>query len=281
MTPEAWRSLLFVPATRPDRFAKALASGADAVCVDLEDAVSDTHKEAAREAAIAFLSQSTGDVSRLVRINPLNSLAGLRDLLAVIEARPPSGAIAVPKLADRCELQLLEALLQEADLPLAVVAQIESTTGVENAFDIAAAGGRVCAIMFGGLDLAAELGVPASWETLLYARSRLVHAAARAGLPCIDMPFTDIADAEGCRGEALRAQRLGFTAKMAIHPAQVTAVNDAFTPPDELVAHAKNVTRALEESADGVTMVDGRMVERPVVAAMRRILARARLGPSP
>jgi len=156
------------------------------------------------------------------------------------------------------------------------VAQIETLRGLDQAAAITAASRRVSAVMFGGLDLAAELGVPASWDGLLYGRSRVAHAAARAGIPAIDMPFVDVRDAEGCRAEAQRALALGFTAKMAIHPNQVPVINDAYTPTADQVAEAERVTAAWKDAPDGVIQVDGKMVERPIVLAMRRTVARAR-----
>lgn len=273
-----WRSLLFVPGARPDRFGKALASGADAVCVDLEDAVAPARKDEARAAAIRFLVDGAGQVGpdRVVRINSVRSLAGLRDLLAIAEARPAGGTVAVPKLESAEEVQWIDQVLAEAGVPVRLVAQIETLRGVEQASAIAAASSRLAALMFGGLDLAAELGVPASWDALLLARSRTVHAAARAGLAAIDMPFVDVAAPEGCRAEAVRSLGLGFSAKMAIHPTQVPVINDAYTPSPEEVARAERIGRAYAGNPDGILLLDGTMVERPVVLAMARLLTRAR-----
>ncbi|UEM07420.1 CoA ester lyase (plasmid) [Skermanella rosea] len=275
-----WRSLLFVPGTRPDRFAKAAASGADAVCVDLEDAVPPGRKDEARGEALRFLAEAGGGAcDRVVRINGVRTEPGLRDLLAVIEARPERGTIAVPKIESAEEVQWIDQLLTAAGCGLRVVAQIETLRGVENATAIAGASPRLSGIMFGGLDLAAELGAPASWEALLHGRSRVIHAAALAGVPAIDMPFVDVGDPEGCGQEARRALALGFSAKMVIHPTQVEVVNAAFSPTPEEIGQARRVIAALEEAsgtaAGGVVLLDGRMVERPVVLAMQRILARA------
>lgn len=275
-----WRSLLFVPGTRPDRFAKAAASGADAVCVDLEDAVPPGRKDEARGEALRFLAAAgSGACDRVVRINGVRTEPGLRDLLAVIEARPERGTIAVPKIESAEEVQWIDQLLTAAGCGLQVVAQIETLRGVENATAIAGASPRLSGIMFGGLDLAAELGAPASWEALLHGRSRVIHAAALAGVPAIDMPFVDVGDPEGCGQEARRALALGFSAKMVIHPTQVEVVNAAFSPTPEEIDQARRVIAALEEAsgtaAGGVVLLDGRMVERPVVLAMQRILARA------
>jgi Citrate lyase beta subunit len=270
-----WRSILFVPASRPDRFDKALAAGTDAVCVDLEDAVAPAHKEEARGAAVRFLAERAGAPDRVVRINTPRSAAGLRDVLALIDARPSGGTIVIPKLDTPEEVCWVDQLLTEAGLDLRLVAQIETLRGIDQAAAIAAASRRVNAVMFGGLDLAAELGVPASWDGLLYGRSRVAHAAARAGIPAIDMPFVKVHDADGCRAEAHRALALGFTAKMAIHPNQVPVINDAYTPTMDEVAEAERIVAAWKDAPDGVIQVDGKMVERPIVLAMRRTVARA------
>ncbi|NUB11712.1 CoA ester lyase [Azospirillum brasilense] len=272
-----WRSVLFVPASRPDRFDKALAAGADAVCVDLEDAVAPAHKQDARAAAMRFLAEGGGGgPDRVIRINTPRSVAGMRDALALIEAHPSGGAVVVPKIDSPEEVGWVDQLLTEAGLDLRLVAQIETLRGVDQAAAITAASRRVSAVMFGGLDLAAELGVPASWDGLLHGRSRVVHAAARAGIPAIDMPFVDVRDAEGCRAEAQRALSLGFTAKMAIHPGQVPTINEAYTPTPDEVADAERIVAAWKDAPDGVIQLDGKMVERPIVLAMRRMLARAR-----
>jgi (S)-citramalyl-CoA lyase len=277
-----WRSLLFVPANRPDRFAKAAASGADAVCVDLEDAVPPQGKEQARAEAVRFLTGPLlGECDRVVRINSIRTEPGLRDLLAIIEARPRQGLIAVPKVDSAQEAGWIDQLLTAAGMDTRIVVQIETLRGIEEAVAIAGASPRIAAVMFGGLDLAAELGAPATWDALLHSRSRVVHAAALAGVPAIDMPFVDVADPDGCAGEARRVLGLGFSAKMAIHPTQVPVINAAFSPTDEEVRQARRIVAAFENSAaasSGVVLLDGRMVERPVALAMRRVLMRSGRG---
>nr|WP_246307390.1 CoA ester lyase [Azospirillum melinis] len=212
---------------------------------------------------------------RVVRINTPRSAAGLRDVLALLDARPSSGTIVIPKIDSPVEVCWVDDLLTEAGLALRLVAQIETLRGVEQAAAITAATRRVSAVMFGGLDLAAELGVPATWDGLLYGRSRVAHAAAQAGIPAIDMPFVAVRDADGCRSEAHRALALGFTAKMAIHPNQVPVINDAYTPTADEVTEAERVVAAWKDAPEGVIQVNGKMVERPIVLAMRRTVARA------
>lgn len=274
----ARRSLLFVPGSRPERFDKALAAGADMVCVDLEDAVAPAHKADARAAAMPFLTAAPGP-ERLIRINGVKTADGLRDLLAVIAAGPVDGLLMLPKVDTAEELSWVDALLTEAGLGLKLVALIETVQGLENAAAIARATPRLAALMFGGADLSAELGVPLAWEPLLYARSRLVHACARAGIAAIDVPHIVVSDLDACRAETERAKDLGFTAKACIHPSQVPVVNGVFTPTADEVAKARRVVEALAAEPNGVLLLDGKLVEKPVVRAAERVLARAGTTP--
>jgi len=273
----ARRSILFCPGSRPERFTKALASGADSVCLDLEDGVAPDARDSAREAIIAFLSNDiphTGDPERMVRINAVHSDAGRRDvdaLKALGPARMPA-AVMVPKVDGPDELEEVVRVLgaKPALLPL-----IETALGLHRVEAIAGSGFAHGGLVFGGMDLAAEIGCRFEWEPLLYARSRIVHAAALAGLVTIDAAWAPLDDAEGLRAETMQAARLGFTGKLAIHPAQVPAIHDGLAPGAEELAAARRIVEAADRATDGVLVVDGRMVDRPVVLGARRILARA------
>jgi citrate lyase beta subunit len=269
-----FRSLLFSPGSRPDRVARALASGADAVCVDLEDAVAPTEKAEARKVATGFLADAGGP-ARVVRINRLGSAEGLRDLLAIVEARPAEGIVFLPKVGSAGEVTVVDSLLAEAGLALGIGILIETAEGLERAAEIATASPRIAFVMFGGADLAGELGTAIADAPLLYGRSRVVAAAARAGIQALDMPALDFKDAEAVRKEAARARALGFAGKAAIHPGNVAAVNAAFVPSAEEVAAAGRVVAAAKASSAGVVVVDGKMVDRPVVRAAERVIALA------
>jgi (S)-citramalyl-CoA lyase len=141
--------------------------------------------------------------------------------------------------------------------------------------EIALAGLPIGALVFGGMDLAAELGARLEWPPLLYARSRIVHAAALIGMGVIDVPWPTLADVDGHQEETRRAARLGFTGKLAIHPAQVPLIHEALAPDPEELAAARRVVEAAARSVEGVIVVDGKMVDRPVVLGARRILGRA------
>jgi citrate lyase beta subunit len=268
----ARRTLLFAPGNRLEVHAKALASGADVVCLDLEDAVPPHAKAEARASAIPFLVPSDGP-ERVVRINSPRSAEGLRDLLAIIEARPAEGVIFLPKVSSAEEVRWVAELLDEASLDLGLGVLIESTEGLDRSFEIFAASPRIVFGMFGGADFSAELGVEIAREPLLYARSRLVGAAKRALIDIFDVPCIAFRDAETVRREAAEARSLGFTGKAVLHPANVVDVNSTFAPTAEQVTRAETIVAAYESSPNGLAVVDGRLVERPVVLAQKKILA--------
>jgi citrate lyase subunit beta/citryl-CoA lyase/(S)-citramalyl-CoA lyase len=268
----ARRSLLFAPANRPEIRPKALASGADVVCLDLEDAVPAADKEAARQSAPDFLRDAPGP-ERSVRINSPRSAEGLADMLAILAARPAAGTILIPKVADPFEVRLLDELLSEAGLPLAIAVLIEGAEGLEKAAAILSASPRVVWGMFGGVDFAAEMGLPIAHEPLLYARQRLVHAARLGGVDLYDVPCLAFRDEGAVSAEAQVARSLGFSGKAALHPANVATINAAFTPSAEEIARAERIVAAYEASPNGLAVLDGKLVEKPVVRAAQRTLA--------
>lgn len=266
------RTLLFAPGNRVEVHAKALAAGADVVCLDLEDAVPPHLKDEARAQAVPFLTAEAGP-ERAIRINSPRSAAGLRDLLAVIEARPVSGVVFLPKVSSAQEVLWVDELLSEAGLDLTLAVLIESVVGLENVSSILTASPRIVFAMFGGADLSAELGVPLEHEPLLYARLRVVHAAKLAGVDVFDVPSLAFRDLDKVAAEAAMARRLGFTGKGVLHPSNVEPVNRAFSPDEAEIAQAERVMAAYRESPNGLAIVDGKLVERPVIRAMERILA--------
>ncbi|CAO3382250.1 HpcH/HpaI aldolase/citrate lyase family protein [Azospirillum argentinense] len=276
------RSYLFVPGARPDRFAKALGAGADAIIIDLEDAVAPGDKDSARAAVCAFLRErsDTGGPAVFVRTNSVRGRIGLLDILALTDpadgAAPCWAGILLPKVDGAEDIRLAAGLLDERGLPGALGALIESADGLENVMAIAAASPRLSFLMFGGADLSAELRVPLAWEPLVQARTRIVHAAARFGLDALDMPWIALDDEEGYRQELARSVLHGFTARSAIHPKQITAIHDAYTPSPDAVLRAGRVLAAFEAAGGGVCVLDGKLVERPLVLGSHRILALAR-----
>lgn len=261
------QSVLFVPGARPDRFAKALATAADFIVIDLEDAVGPDDKATARSAVVAYLA--TADRSRVaVRVNQLINPWGLADLLALAPCKPH--LVFVPKVESGGVLAVAHGLMPDAMLaPL-----IESPAGLAAADAIARAPG-VAAIMLGGVDYASELGVAPSWDALVHARGGIVAACARAGVASIDVPYLGLDDAAGCEAEARRVASMGMTAKSAIHPAQIAPIRAGFSPGADEIAQARAGIAAFRQAGGGVARLDGRLLEAPVVRRFERVLARA------
>lgn len=260
-------TLLFVPGSRPDRFAKALASGADAVCIDLEDSVPEPDKAAARAAALRALER--GDPNLVLRINALATRAGLEDLLALADAGAPPALLLVPKVENTAEIAIIVSVLG-ARTP-GIVPLIETVKGLSVAADIARAPG-VVAMLFGGGDLAAELGVELCWEALRTARGIFVLACAGAGIAAIDVPFIALDDAEGLAVETRAAKALGFTAKAAIHPAQVQPIRAVLRPTQAEVEEAEEAQRAFAAAGGAAVRFKGRLLEAPIMRRYQRIL---------
>jgi (S)-citramalyl-CoA lyase len=280
--PPLIRSWLFVPGNRADRFPKALASGADAVIIDLEDAVAPDAKDSARQAVVDHITQGAGQagIPAFVRINALHSAAGLRDLLAICDAagratHPTIAGIMLPKVSCAEDITLVSDILDEADLPLEIGALIESVAGIGQAGGIARASDRMRFVMFGGADMALDLRVRMEWDALLSARSDVVRAAAGAGIDAVDMPWIDLDDQDGYARELQRSFGLGFTSRAAIHPTQIAAIHAALAPSDAAVAQARDVLRASQAAKGGVAILNGKLIEKPLVANAMRVLGLA------
>ncbi len=266
------RSFIFMPGVSPDMFPKALATGADIVCIDLEDAIAPQHKEEARTKTMKLFEtpQSKDGVERMIRINCLRTTDGMADVQAAVANPLPPPALMLPKVASPDEVKALDELLTEQEMPTRLHVIIETAPGLEAAYDIAQSSSRIDAMFFGGVDMAAELRAANKWETLLYARSRVVHAAAGAGVDVIDVPYLDLDDMEGMAREAQLAADLGFTGKGSIHPKQIAPLNEIFSPSEAAVAHARRVIAAFEEGDSGLVVLDNKLIEKPVLRTMYR-----------
>ena len=269
------RSFIFSPGLRPDMFPKALASGADIVCVELEDGVAPKDKDEARASAMALFETPQADdgIERIVRINCLRTAFGLADLQAVMDSDTPPPALMLPKVMTPDEVQWLDDILTERGLATRLHIIIETNVALENVFDIACASSRIDALFFGGVDMAAELRCRNAWEPLLYARSRVVHAAASVGIDAIDVPYLDLDDPESMEREATLARDLGFSGKGSIHPKQIEILNGIFTPDDATVKHARKILKAFAEADTGLVVVDGKLIEKPVLREMQRVIS--------
>ncbi|MGJ3647704.1 HpcH/HpaI aldolase/citrate lyase family protein [Sphingomonas sp. GlSt437] len=259
-------SLLFVPGSAPARFAKALASDADMVCIDLEDAVAADAKDAARAAAIAAIGPRVA-----IRVNAVETAAGKADLAALAAASARPDMVLLPKVETAAEVAVARGALLGTDL----VPLIESARGLRLAHEIGAAPG-VVAMMFGGGDLAGELGVALAWEPLAVARGLFILACAEAGVPAIDVPWIALDDADGLAEESRRSHAIGFQAKAAIHPAQLDAIHAAMRPSLDDVAEARAAIAAYEAAGGRAIRHNGRMLEAPIIRRYQRIVAMAK-----
>jgi len=261
------RSYLFVPADRPERFAKAMASGADAVIIDLEDAVAPSAKAAARQALSAWLDRGSGGVA--VRINAVDTPWFAADL--AVAAHAGVTAIVLPK-AERAQdlAQVLGQAPHAALLPL-----VETAVGIDRVREIAGAAG-VQRLLFGSIDLQLDLGIDGDGEELLVYRAQLVLASRLAGIAApVDGVCTALDDEALLRAETRRARRFGFGAKLCIHPRQVAPVNEAFRPTAEELDWARRVVDATAKANGAAIAVDGKMVDRPVLLRAQALLLQA------
>ncbi len=289
--PSPLRSLLFAPGNRPRMLQKVGQCGADAVILDLEDAVPVSEKEATRQA----VREAVGVIDTCpvyVRVNPLVATAGFSqpigeaDLAAV--ARPGLAGIILPKVESPDDLRRADTLLQglETQHGLApgsvdVIPIIETALAVQRAYDIAASGTRVKRLAFGAGDFTRDIGVAWSRREIesQYVRSALVIACRAAGLePPLDTVWVDLRDQRGLTRSARTARQLGFQGKMAIHPGQVEPINTVFSPSATDVAFATRVVDAFTQAeADGLAAIqlDGQFIDYPIVESARRVLAMA------
>lgn len=266
----AYRSMLFVPGARADRFEKARLSGADAVTIDLEDAVAPHLKAEARAATLAYLSAPReGGAATGLRLNALNSLDGLRDVVALAESGARPAYVMIPKAAGPEEIHQLRAVLG-ADAKLWPL--METPEALPRLYETARAVGETGGIMFGGADYSASLGSDMGWDALCAARAAIVAAAAAAGCEAMDVPFLDVADEAGLRAETARVKAMGFTGRSAIHPSQIAAINAVFTASAADISKAEKIARAYDEAEGGVALLEGRLIEKPVLRAAKRIL---------
>ncbi|MEM6605179.1 MAG: CoA ester lyase [Pseudomonadota bacterium] len=265
----AQRSLLFVPGSRPDRFEKALAASADLICIDLEDAVSPDQKESARSATCDWLTQRDDISTACVRINPPGTDLGSADLDALAKV-PGLSLLMIPKVTTPDQVEAVATRFPTVRL----IALIESPVGVIAAPAIAAARG-VTALMFGGADFSAEMGCEMTWEPLLAARGQLALAAASCSIGLIDVPYLDVTDNAGLEQETRAVRSMGFTAKAAIHPAQVSTINAVFSPSPAQLEWARSVVDAVGGDENLIAVVNGKFIDRPVILQARHILAQS------
>ena len=272
------RSFIFTPGLKPEMYPKALKSGTDMVCIELEDGIAPQDKEIARNLALKLFqeNQENDGVERILRINCLRQKFGIDDVQAILSTPNHPPALMIPKVKKPDEIILLDNLLSEKGHHCRIHVIIETNEGLENAYQIANCSNRIDALFFGGVDMSAELRCENKWEPLLYARSRIVHAAASAGIDAIDVPYLDLEDLEGMRKEAILAKELGFSGKGSIHPKQIPILNDVFTPSELSIKKAQKIVSVFEKANTGLVVIDGKLIEKPVLREMYRILSIAK-----
>ena len=273
----ARRSVLFSPGDQPALLRKAPDSGADVVVFDLEDAVAPSAKADARQTVQDVLGEMDPDCELCVRVN---ADAAAADISALTDDSLRLDSVMLPKATGSDDVAELATTLESYGLDVPVIPIIESARGVLRAAEIADAT-ATDAVLFGAEDLAADVGAsrtPAGTE-VLYARQRVVTAASAAGVDAVDTLWTDFEDREGLRTDTERGIEMGYDGKIAIHPKQVTVINEAFTPSAERVDWARRVISAKETADDegrGVFAVDGEMIDAPLIAQAETVLDRAR-----
>jgi citrate lyase subunit beta / citryl-CoA lyase len=282
-----FRSLLFCPANEPRKIARLARSAADAVVLDLEDAVADAHKIAARGTAREALSALDG-VTRCVRVNSFETGLTVGDVAAVVCAE--LDAIVLPKAETVQDIRRLDRLIARAEATngvaagaVRVIAIVETCAGIAAAAELAGGGSRLCRIVFGAGDLAADLGLPTIRgdlsAALAYGRAKIVYAARAAGLPPpVDGPYLHVRDLAGFARDSETARALGHGGRLCLHPDQVPVVNRIFSPDAEEVAFARKLIAAFAE-AEGAgsasITVDGVFVDYPIARKARHIVALA------
>ena len=266
------RSFIFTPGLKPEMFPKAISSGADMVCIELEDGIAIKDKDEARKntfKALETLEVKSG-VELVVRVNCQRTKFGLMDLEAVVSSKTNVKAIMLPKVKTPDEITFIDDMLTDCGLNTDLHVIMETNEALESIYDIAHASKRIVALYFGGVDMAAELRVPNEYKNLIYARSRLVHAGASAGVDVIDVPYLDLEDMDGMKKEAELVRDLGFTGKGSIHPKQINMLNEIFTPSKEEIIKAKKIVDQFNESDTGLVVIDGKLIEKPVLREMQR-----------
>lgn len=281
------RALLYTPGDDLRKIRKAASLNVDTICLDMEDGVALNHKLEARQTIVeAMHTLDFGRSEKLVRINAIGSGLEAEDLQAALTHRPDG--IVVPKIEHASQVQWVSEQISQAEMHsnwpvggISLLVGVETAFGIINLREIASADSRLEAIIFGAEDLAGDIGALRSqdaWE-VFYARSAVVLHAAAYGLQAIDMVYIDFQDSEGLSREALQAAQMGYAGKQIIHPNQVESVQQAFTPSDEVIAHALRLVEAFhahQAAGAGAFALDGKMIDMPLLKAAQRQLDRAR-----
>jgi len=274
------RSILFVPADKPERIEKAATLSTDVVVIELEDGVSPENKDFARKEAGRMIEQvDFGNKEVALRVNRISTLHGLEDMIAMAKWAKKPDLVLLPKVESAGEVRIYDDLISQMKAKLEFMVMVESSRGILNAAKIVPASPRVSCLAIGVADLSAELGSRMSWDAMFIHRASMVVACGLTGIMPIDSPYLNIRDETGLLKECKKVREIGYTGKLCIHPSQLALVNGAFTPSAEEVARSRRIIKAAETRGIGALVLDGKMVDTPVIKSAQRIVEAAeRLG---
>jgi citrate lyase subunit beta / citryl-CoA lyase len=283
------RTMLFMPGNNPGMLLSAGILGADSVILDLEDAVSLTEKDSARilvREAIKNIDYSNVEV--VVRVNPMDSEFGPEDVNVITRVKPDT--LLVPK-ADEEAIRIVDEMVNKIEVEegfeagsIKIIPIVETAFGLETVYDVIKASKRVTAVLLGGEDLTADLGIKRTKEgdEIFYARNKVATACKALRVDSIDTPFTDTNDYEGLAKDTAKGKSLGMTGKAAINPRQIDTIHSVFAPSEVEIKHALRTLDAMEEArkeGKGVFSLDGKMVDAPIInRALNTVELARRLG---
>lgn len=255
---------LFTPGDKPHRFEKASLVGANAIILDLEDAVSKENKAFARENVINYLQRPNEKIVRLIRINNINSVDGLNDLLSLSKNKIYVDGLVHPKTESPAELNIISNVLNTNHGRLPLIAIIESAKGMQSINSIVSDSLTIEGLLFGAADYCLDIGCEESISALIMARQTVVRAAGLKKIACYDSPYFDFNNDEGLKQESLLIKEYGFSGKAAIHPKQVSIMKDVFTPSLSEFDQARQMIQIYEEEKGAACQLDGKMIDVPV-----------------
>ena len=266
-------TLLFTPASKPERFEKAAAVRAHGLIIDLEDGVSEEDKDVARTNAIEYLSKKASNhILNIIRINHITHPAGLSDLLALCEHPIRCDALIYPKSESAHEINVISKILAKQYPNLPIIALIESGKGLREVDSIATDSHNLCGLMFGAADFAVDINSDISMNALTLARMQIIIAASLKKLASYDSPFFDFNDEAGLTQEANYVKAIGFTGKAAIHPKQISIINQCFKPSTEEYSDAQETIKTFNEAKGQACQYKGKMIDVPVYKKAKQIV---------
>ena len=268
-----FRSLLFTPANKIDRVAKALVAGPDWVALDLEDGVDDSDKDQSREKVEKYFSQGKSERQNMaVRINSLSTIYGIRDINAMYGWERWPQMVILPKIDSSMQVVQFRKLAESCKQNPIIMVSLETANGVNNAAEILRNAGSNVTVAFGSADYLAETGGRLVTEALAWARGKVVNAAAILSVPIFDGVWLDFNDLEGLRADAKMVRDIGFNGKIAIHPNQIKTINEVFTPTEAEIETAKKMLEFAKESGGNAFAFEGRMIDAPVLNRAKQIV---------